>query len=307
MNALSLRALIQKRFTAWSAGAGKVRSLEKRMPEGPEIFRAARALHQAVANQPIRLVLSYPKLRSRSTVLAGVPIVRVRARSKAILTEFADGTVLYSHNQLYGEWRIHAHDEPLATRQVRLIIETENARAVLYSTTDLAWLRAGEEDRHSYIAKLGPEVLNGEVTAKMLAARLAEFPGRIVAAALLDQNVVAGLGNYLRADILFVAGVDPRTRIAQLAPAALLRIANACKKLTARSVNQCGVVRPLAEYIASHQNKANHQTRDGNAYEASRFYVYNREGKACWTCGAKIRRVSQAGRGLFFCEVCQDA
>ena len=277
------------------------------MPEGPEIFRAARALHQAVVNEPIRLVLSYPMLRSREKALAGVPIVRVRARSKAILTEFADGTVLYSHNQLYGEWRIHAHNEPPATRQVRLSIETANARAVLYSATDFAWLRAGEEDRHPYIAKLGPEVLSGYVTAKMLAKRLAEFPRRILADALLDQKVIAGLGNYLRADILFVAGVDPRTRIAQLEQAALLRIANACKRLTARSVKQCGVVRPLVEYIASHQDKANHGERDGGAYEASRFYVYNREGKPCWACGTTIRRVTLGGRGLFFCEGCQRA
>ena len=277
------------------------------MPEGPEIFRAARALHQTVANQPIRLVLSYPKLRSRAKALADVPIVRVSARSKAILTEFADGTVLYSHNQLYGEWRIHAPDEPLAARQVRLCIETADARAVLYSATDFAWLRVGEEDKHAYIAKLGPEVLSRDVSANMLATRLAEFPRRIVADALLDQNVIAGLGNYLRADILFVAGVDPRVRIAQLAPAALLKIASACKKLTARSVKQCGVVRPLAEYIASHQNKANHQARGGGAYEASRFYVYNREGRACWTCGTKIRRVTQGGRGLFFCAACQGA
>ena len=277
------------------------------MPEGPEIFRAARALHQAVANQPICLVLSYPKLRSRAKALAGVPILRVRARSKAILTEFADGTVLYSHNQLYGEWRIHAPDEPLATRQVRLSIETANARAVLYSATDFAWLRVGVEEKHPYIAKLGPEVLSDDVTAKMLAGRLAEFPKRIVADALLDQNVVAGLGNYLRADILFVTGVDPLARIGQLAPTALMSIASACKKLTARSVKQCGVVRPLAEYIASHQDKANHQKRDGGAYEASRFYVYNREGKGCWRCGCKIQRVAQGGRGLFFCRVCQSA
>jgi len=277
------------------------------MPEGPEIFRAARALHQAVANQPIRLVLSYPKLRSRATVLAEVPIVRVRSRSKAILTEFADGTVLYSHNQLYGEWRVHTRDAPFAARQVRLRIETANARAVLYSATDFSWLRAGQEHQHPYLAKLGPEVLNGEVTAKMLATRLAEFPRRVVAAALLDQNVIAGLGNYLRADILFVAGVDPRVQIGQLAPAALLRIANACKKLSARSVHQCGVVRPLAEYIASLQDKSNHQARDGDAYQASRFYVYNREGKPCWTCGTKIQRVTQGGRGLFLCEVCQHA
>lgn len=229
--------------------------------------------------------------------MCGVKIARVYARSKAMLTEFANGTVLYSHNQLYGEWVLHKLGEPLLTRQVRLIICTAAHRVVLYSATDFAWLKVGAEDRHPYIAKLGPEVLDDAVTARKIAARLRQFPRRIVADALLDQHVIAGLGNYLRADILFVARVNPLQKIADLSASELMRIANACKTLTRRSVQGRGVVQPRAQYQAAR--------KAGTTFEAARFYTFDREGAPCRHCAAPIQRITQGGRGLFYCARCQ--
>ncbi len=267
------------------------------MPEGPEIFLAARAVHAAVAQQPSHLTLHYDKLVSKQRSLRGVPITRVHARSKAMLTEFANGVVLYSHNQLYGEWVVHSLDEPLLAKQVRLVVRTARHQVVLYSATDFAWLRAGREHEHPYIAKLGPEVLDAQVSAAQIAQRLAQFPRRVIADALLDQHVLAGLGNYLRADILLVARVHPLRTIAALSAAELLRIAKACKTLTQRSVQRAGVVRPWAAYQASR--------RAGLGYEAARFYAFDREGAPCWGCGTPIVRTTQGGRGLFYCAVCQ--
>ena len=280
------------------------------MPEGPEIYRAAQAVHQAVAQQPIRLELRHPALAAKARLLRGVMITRVSARSKAMLTEFANGWVLYSHNQLYGEWRVHGAGEPLADKQVRLVIHTPTQRAVLYSATDLVWLRAGHENEHPYIAKLGPEVLHDSVTALHIAEQLAQYPRRVVADALLDQQVVAGLGNYLRADILFVARIDPLRKIGSLSPAELLRIGKACKTLTERSVRQAGVVRPWAQYRAAQRNApaeydAKSGANYGAAYEAARFYTFDRADAPCWTCATPIVRSTQGGRGLFFCTVCQ--
>ena len=267
------------------------------MPEGPEIFLAAQKVHEAVAEQPCTLKLSYPPLIAKARSLRGVPIKRVHARSKAMLTEFANGVVLYSHNQLYGEWVVHQADEPLLNKQVRLIIATAKHQAVLYSATDFAWLRAGKEDEHPYIAKLGPEVLHAAVTAAQLANRLAQFPRRVIADALLDQHVIAGLGNYLRADILLVAKINPLRKIASLLPQELLRIARACKTLTQRSVQKAGVVRPWGKYQAA--------IKAGADYEAARFYAFDREGAPCWECAASIARITQGGRSLFFCQTCQ--
>lgn len=267
------------------------------MPEGPEIFLAARAVHTAVAAQPCSLDLRYPPLTAKARSLRGVPIVRVHARSKAMLTEFANGTVLYSHNQLYGEWVVHAAHQPLLAKQIRLVINTAQHKVVLYSATDFAWLKAGQEHLHPYIAKLGPEVLDEQVTASHIAKRLAQFPRRVIADALLDQHVIAGLGNYLRADILLVAQINPLRKIATLLPAELARIAKACKALTQRSVQRNGVVRPWAQYQAAR--------KAGLGYEAARFYAFDREGAPCWQCATPITRTLQGGRGLFYCPVCQ--
>lgn len=267
------------------------------MPEGPEIFLAAREVHEAVAGKASSLQLLYPPLAAKTRSLRGIPIKRVHARSKAMLTEFANGVVLYSHNQLYGQWVVHAADEPLLHKQVRLMISTAKHKAVLYSATDFAWLRAGNEDEHPYIAKLGPEVLSDEVSAAQIAQRIAAFPRRVIADALLDQHVLAGLGNYLRADILLVAKINPLRKINTLQPQELLRIAKACKTLTQRSVKRQGVVRPWAQYLAAR--------KAGEDYEAARFYAFDREGAPCWECATPIARITQGGRGLFYCSQCQ--
>jgi endonuclease VIII len=267
------------------------------MPEGPEIYLAARAVHEAVANQPCTIKLAYPPLAAQAKNLRGTRIARVHARSKAMLTEFANGLVLYSHNQLYGEWVVHAADEPFLKKQVRLVITTAKHQAVLYSATDFAWLSAGEEDAHPYIAKLGPEVLSDQVSPTHIAQRLAAFPRRVIADALLDQHVLAGLGNYLRADILLVAKINPLRKIASLSQAELLRIAKASKTLTQRSVQRQGVVRPWAQYLAAR--------KAGADFEAARFYAFDREGAPCWECATPIARVTLSGRGLFYCPSCQ--
>lgn len=267
------------------------------MPEGPEIYRAARQLHGALAGQAIELTLLYPSLQARSRRLKRAIVVRVHARSKAMLTEFSTGDVLYSHNQLYGEWRVHSHhDEPLA-RQQRLVMRTADHRVVLYSATDFAWLRVGHEGKHPYIAKLGPEVLGEGITPAMLAAQLLRFPRRNVAAALLDQGVLAGLGNYLRADILFVARLNPGLRVGELSPARLLTLAKVIHRLSWRSVRHDGVLVPTADYKALRAS--------GNDYEAARFFVFDRQGLPCRVCCAPVARIDLGGRGVFFCPECQ--
>jgi endonuclease VIII len=268
------------------------------MPEGPEIFLAAREVHDAVAGQKIDVRFLYAK--SQPTDLQWpkrVRIKRVYARSKAMLTEFDHGAVLYSHNQLYGQWVVHKKSEPLLAKQVRLVFETDQARVVLYSATDFMWLVRGQENRHPYIAKLGPDVLDASVTALEIANRLSAFPKRVVADALLSQQVVAGLGNYLRADILFVAKVNPLLKIGALSKKQLQRVAHAAKRLTQRSVKNNGVIRPVTQYRQA--------IRQGLDFEQARFFTFDREGSPCWVCRSTIIRAEQGGRGLFYCPTCQ--
>lgn len=267
------------------------------MPEGPEIYRAAQQMHAAVTCQAIELSLLHPALAPRSKALKHATITRVQARSKAMLTEFSTGDVLYSHNQLYGQWRLHPLGEALLPRQIRLVIKTQSHQAVLYSATDFAWLHAGREQHHPYIAKLGPEVLADGMTPAVLAQRLGMFPRRNLATALLDQSVLAGLGNYLRADILFVARLSPLLRVGELSTAQVKNLAKLVHQLSWRSLTQDGVLLPMLAY-----KKLRAQ---GHDYEAARFYVFDREGAPCRVCRTPIARTDIGGRGVFFCPECQ--
>jgi endonuclease VIII len=269
------------------------------MPEGPEIFLAAREVNEAIAKKAVKVQFLDPRASPKlSRWPKNVKINRVYARSKAMLTEFSHGDVLYSHNQLYGQWVVHRKAQPFLQKQIRLIFETQSARVVLYSATDFAWLKLGLEDEHPYLSKLGPEVLLPEVTAKQIVDRLRLFPKRVIADALLNQQVLAGLGNYLRADILFVAKVNPLLKIGQLTPKQLLSVGKAAKRLTLRSVKQIGVLRPMGDYRRA--------VDQGLGYEQARFFTFDRQGSPCWICNAAIARVEQGGRGLFYCPSCQS-
>jgi endonuclease VIII len=268
------------------------------MPEGPEIFLAARKVHDAVAGQSVNVQFLYPKSQPiQQQWPKRVRISRVYARSKAMLTEFEHDVVLYSHNQLYGQWVVHKKSEPLLPKQVRLIFETDQAKVVLYSATDFKWLKRGHEKEHPYLAKLGPDVLEVSVTAAKVSQRLSEYPKRVIADALLNQQVVAGLGNYLRADILFTAKINPLLKIGALTEKQLKLVGQVAKQLTQRSVKNNGVVRPMSKY--------RHSLRQGLDYEQARFFAFDREGLPCWECGTTIARVEQGGRGLFYCPSCQ--
>ena len=267
------------------------------MPEGPEIRRAAQAVHCGIAGQPLRLTLAHPALAPMERALRGAMVESVTARSKAMLTRFSTGDVLYSHNQLYGEWVVDRPDEPLRGRAIRLVMETRAQRAVLYSATDFAWLRHGEEEVHPYLAKLGPEVLDEATSARDIAARLAQFPRRRIADALLDQQVLAGLGNYLRSEIAFVAKLNPWRRLGELGDAERHRLARAVHDITHRSFCTGGVCVPMALYRA--------QRRQGAGFEAARFFVFDRAQQPCRECGAAIERATVGGRKLFVCIACQ--
>ena len=267
------------------------------MPEGPEIRRAAQAVHRGIAGQPVRMTLAHPVLAAMERALRGATVEAVSARSKAMLTRFSTGDVLYSHNQLYGEWVVDRPDEPLRSRAIRLVLETSAQRAVLYSATDFAWLRHGEEDAHPYIAKLGPEVLGDATTVRDIAARLAQFPRRRIADALLDQQVLAGLGNYLRSEITFVAKLNPWRRLGELSDAERHKLAKAVHDITHRSFRTDGVCVPNALYRA--------QRRLGASFEAARFFVFDRAQQPCRECSATIERATLGGRKLFVCIACQ--
>jgi endonuclease-8 len=154
---------------------------------------------------------------------------------------------------------------------------------------------------HPFLARLGPDVFAPATTAAFVAARLAApaFARRSLASLLLDQGFVAGLGNYLRSDILHAARLSHALRPADLSAGETRALARAIVALPRRSLRTGGVTNDPA--------RARALAAAGATYDARRFLVYDRAGAPCYGCGTAIRRVDVGGRGVFFCPRCQRA
>jgi endonuclease-8 len=189
---------------------------DRLMPEGPEIRRAADRLRRAIEGDVARDVrLTMPAIARFERRLRGRVVESIAPRGKALLTRFEGGLTLYSHNQLYGRWIVSRGDaEPRTRRSLRVLIAGSRATIRLYSASDVAVLDEAGLARHPYLARLGPDLLDVATTPDRVAERLRHprFAGRSLAALLLDQGFVAGIGNYLRSEMLFVAGLAPGRR-----------------------------------------------------------------------------------------------
>ena len=144
------------------------------MPEGPEIRRAADALGRVLTRRTlIHIEYRIPRLARKARALRGAKVKRVYTRGKALLIEFDRGLTHFSHNQLYGEWEVTAgartQDE---RRTVRVVLATAKHTATLYSATDIDLLDTRKVDRHPYLARLGPDVLDPATTVASIEARL---------------------------------------------------------------------------------------------------------------------------------------
>ena len=180
------------------------------MPEGPEIRRAADKVAAAIEGRVAEEVFfAFDDLKSFERELAGRRVTEVATRGKAMLTWFEGDYVVYSHNQLYGRWYTRRRGSlPNTTRQLRFGVHSATHSALLYSASEIDVLPADQLGRHPFLARLGPDALDPATKPGMIRDRLGSrrFARRQVGALLLDQGFVAGLGNYLRAEIAFAAG-----------------------------------------------------------------------------------------------------
>ena len=275
------------------------------MPEGPEIRREALAIADAIVGQPlVRIDYRVPRLTRRARTLRKATVTSVSSRGKAMLIAYSNGLTHYSHNQLYGKWRVTAVARlpkllERRERSVRVILQTATHAAVLLSATQIELLTRAELARHPFLVKLGPDVLDRSTTVRTVKSRLRkpEFARRSLAALLLDQSFLAGLGNYLRSDILHVTGLRHSLRPIDLSDDAITTLARATLAIprlslkTGGATNDPAVVKKLEG--------------EGVKPGARRFRVYNRADKPCWTCGTTVERVDVAGRGIYFCATCQ--
>ncbi len=269
------------------------------MPEGPEIRRAADALARAILDQPLRTVwFADPALQREAPGLRGQRIVDIRPRGKALLTRFSGGRTLYSHNQLYGVWQVaRAGERPDTARSLRVALDSDAAAILLYSASDIALLDDAGVAAHPFLQRLGPDILDPGLDAARVLAQLdrPQARRRSLAALLLDQGCFAGMGNYLRAEVLFDAGIAPQATPASLDDARRAALADALLRIPRLSYTTRGIE-------PAQGMRADHIHHGGQAF---RFQVFDREGAPCPRCSHPVRRDTLAGRRLYWCPGCQ--
>lgn len=262
------------------------------MPEGPEIRRAADSLEVAIKNKPLTDVwFAFPELKTYASALIGQHVTQVETRGKALLTHFSGGLTLYSHNQLYGVWRVvKTGDTPETRRVLRVKLETADNTILLYSASDIEMLTPEQLKTHPFLLRVGPDVLDMTLTPRIVKQRLlsTKFCNRQFSGLFLDQAFLAGLGNYLRVEILWQVGLTGDHKASQLSDAQLDALAQALLEIPRLSYHTRGQV-------------------DDNKHHGAlfRFKVFHREGEPCERCGTLIARTLLASRPFYWCPGCQ--
>jgi formamidopyrimidine-DNA glycosylase len=270
------------------------------MPELPEVEAARRRLEPAMARKRFTQVLVRRRDLRRpfparfADRLAGVTALAVRRRAKYLLIPVSSGDTLLIHLGMSGSFRFDrgALDSPRAHDHV-VFSMSSGAFVVFNDPRRFGLMDLVARDAlagHPALSALGPEPLAPEFTASTL-ARACRRRKTSLKAALLDQRVVAGLGNIYAVEALHLAGLSPHRRASTIATPsgaprdAAVRLVAAIKRVLTRAVER--------------------QSRSPQGPD--RFRVYDREGERCRRdrCGGVIRRRTQAGRSTFYCPVCQ--
>jgi len=263
------------------------------MPEGPEIRRAADKLERAIVGKKLTDVwFAYPQLKTYEPALLGEKVTAIETRGKALLTHFSNGLTLYSHNQLYGVWRVvKTGTEPATTRVLRVRLASEDRAILLYSASDIELLNSETLATHPFLQRVGPDVLDMTLTTEQVEQRLlsARFRRRQFSGLLLDQAFLAGLGNYLRAEILWQARLLPQHKAQDLTSVQLAAFAEALLAIPRHSYQTRG-------------------TTDENVHHGAAFHfkVFHRSGTSCERCGTTIEKTTLSSRPFYWCPGCQQ-
>ena len=271
------------------------------MPEGPEIRIAADKIAKAIALKPItEIFFAFEHLKPYEEILAKQLVTTVDTKGKAMLIRFDNGLSIYSHNQLYGKWIICKIDNyPQTKRQLRLAIQNEQKSALLYSASDIEVLDEDAIAIHPFLSRLGLDILDNKTTTRKVKDRLLNksFHRRRFTSLFLDQRFLAGLGNYLRSEILFVARVHPTLRPVDCSQEQISALAQATIKVPQQSYETKGITNDL--------KLVQRLKQQGYGYQDYRHWVFNREERPCYVCNNFIIKEISAGRRYYFCPHCQ--
>ena len=276
--------------------------LEQRtMPELPEVETVCRGLRPKLEGHVLvdviqrRLDLRFPLPENFAERLQGRTIERIDRRAKYILAHLDDGWTLIAHLGMSGRMTLTDEAPPAADKHDHIEFRTDEGTTVRFNDPrrfgSMDLFRTAELDEHPILATLGPEPLSNSFNEVALskALRGRKTP---IKSALLDQKIVAGLGNIYVCEALFRAGISPK-RIAYTIPGQrATRLVTAIRDVLNAAIAAGGS--SLRDYV---------QTNGKLGYFQHNWRVYDREGETCAHdgCGGTIRRIVQSGRSTFYC------
>jgi endonuclease-8 len=272
------------------------------MPEGDAIFRAARTLHRALAGSRVtRFESVFPALTrvDQDRPLADRTVESVASRGKHLLMTFSGDLILRTHMRMHGSWHIYRPGErwQRPARDMRILVATGDFVAVAFNVPIAEFLTAREMSRQ--LQALGPDLLADGFDSADVRQRMRTRPDEAIADVLLNQRIVAGIGNVFKSEILFIAGVDPFRTVARLSEEELARIID-----TARTALRANV---LTRSQTLSPALGRRTTRSLNPREP--LWVYGRGGKPCLKCGAPIsaKKTGLDARLTYWCPRCQKS
>ncbi len=282
------------------------------MPEGDTIYRSARALSKVLTGKTItKFDTGYAHLATVNDdrPLVGRVIENVESRGKWLLIHLSGDLILVTHMLMSGSWHIYKTGEKWwgPRHAMRAFLEVEGWQAVAFNVPVAEFHTASSLERKSSVPKLGPDLLSDEYTAangvQALQQRAQTHPDDEIANVLLNQRVMAGLGNVYKSEVAFYAGVHPFRAMSTITPDEMLRMAEVSQKWLKANVLDGSSTTGGDAIITYSGNRRT--TNSGN--EKNRLWVYGRRGQECRRCGAlvEMRKQGPGARSTYWCPACQ--
>ena len=278
------------------------------MPEGDTIFRTARALNSALAGRVVTgFETGVAKLArvNDDTPVAGRTVERVESQGKWCLMYFSGDLILVTHMLMNGSWHLYRTGERwrIGRSRMRAVVKTAEWEAVLFNAQIAEFNTARSLERSGQVPKLGPDVLDSEFTLASGVSRLEtyqrEHSEAEVGVALLNQRVLAGLGNVYKSEVAFAAQVNPWRKIETLTRTEMERLIEFAMRYM-----KANVVDGKGDGIVTYSGGRN-TTRSMDSQD--RVWVYRRSGQPCRRCGTTIlmRKQGTQARSTYWCPECQ--
>jgi endonuclease VIII len=259
------------------------------VPEGDTVYRTALQLREALAGATLtRADLRHPRL---STVdLKGRVLTEVGTVGKHLLIRFDNDVTLHNHLGMDGSWRLYdPRRRAPVNHRTRVILQTSSTLALGQSLVELALVRTAEESR--VVGHLGPDLLDPAWSpehTRTAVARLTADPARELGQALLDQTVMAGLGNVYKTEVCFLLGVSPWAPVSEVDPEEAVELARKWLRHNAIRVNR---------------------NTTGDPRRGRELWVYGRQRTGCLRCGGPVVMADQGSAGrervTYCCPHCQ--